>query len=112
VLTTAAILPNPIESRNHSIYPANAQLRSPDQAACQLSSPIKLRKFQVPMRLKDTTHSREWMPMISQATLAAAVGLKGLIVAGVFLQIAIVTRLTVSMAWEQASEMWNQWRAS
>jgi hypothetical protein len=70
------------------------------------------RKFQILMRLEDTTHSREWMPMIFQATLAAAIGLKALIVTGVLFQIAIVTRLTVSLAWEQATEMWNQWRAS
>ncbi|HEV3436615.1 MAG TPA: hypothetical protein VG122_04610 [Gemmata sp.] len=50
--------------------------------------------------------------MIFQATLAAAIGLKALIVTGVLFQIAIVTRLTVSLAWEQATEMWNQWRAS
>src|SRR5580704_8014037 len=64
------------------------------------------------MRLGDTTHLREWMPMISQAALAVAAGLKGLIVAGVLLQIAIVTRLIVRLAWEHVSRMWNQWRSS
>jgi hypothetical protein len=63
------------------------------------------RKFQILMRLEDTTHSREWMPMIFQATLAAAIGLKALIVTGVLFQIAIVTRLTKTLLQQSAAEL-------
>jgi hypothetical protein len=50
--------------------------------------------------------------MILQATLAAAVGLKALIVIGVLFQIAIVTRLTVilyAFKSDTLSLVWKLW---